>query len=118
MAQTASLCNNSSLTPPHGDQKQWGSVGDPTEVALQVLAAKMGIEKANYAKEQGWEFIHEYPFDPTIKRMTVMFREGEGKDTVRAFMKGAVERVGRCCEGYYDENGKVQPMNDGEQATC
>lgn len=41
----ASLCNQATLTRPQGDGEGWEANGDPTEIALQVSAHKLGLGK-------------------------------------------------------------------------
>lgn len=45
MGLCASLCNQATLTRPQGDDENWEANGDPTEVALQVSAHKLGLGK-------------------------------------------------------------------------
>lgn len=40
---------------------------------------------------QGYLFVNEYPFDSTIKRMTVIYLEPKGRSQV-VLTKGALER--------------------------
>lgn len=83
MMLCAGMCNNASL---ENENDIWKIVGDPTEAALITAVKKSGFNleeaKAKYQK------IHEYPFDSTRKRMTVLVKEIEsGK--ILAFSKGA-----------------------------
>ena len=67
-------------------------VGDPTEGALLVLAAKGGIDRA--AIEAKARRIGAVPFDSDRKRMTVV-RERDGRPV--AFVKGAPEVILSLC---------------------
>lgn len=69
----------------------WKSTGDPTEVALLVLSRKM-LE----APPEDYEFAAEHPFDPSIKRMSVVFLHRKSR-TFHVFAKGALERVLQVC---------------------
>ena len=40
----AALCNNAKLVPPH-EEEGWTILGDPTEAALLVAAAKGGVDR-------------------------------------------------------------------------
>ncbi|KAF9199271.1 Na+ ATPase [Haplosporangium sp. Z 27] len=104
--QTASLCNMAELrksTRPesHGE---WTAIGDPTEIALQVLAYKAGYAKPDLL-EEGFKLIAEFPFDSSVKRMSVLYqspeREGHSKE-YSIFLKGATERVLGCCTHWRD----------------
>ncbi|KAJ3056163.1 Na+ ATPase [Rhizophlyctis rosea] len=127
-AAAAGLCNNSTLHAPHGDHPDWSAVGDPTEIALQVLAHRLHFPGKNEATCRNLDFVHEHPFDSTLKRMTVLYQtqynvsatpavglttESEGEILLKVYMKGALERVLECCEGYYDSDCKiVKPVSD------
>lgn len=110
----ATECNNAQLTPPAGvpasrDRTpgklpgEWQVEGEPTEIALLVMAAKAGIEteSGRYRK------LDELPFDSDRKRMTVLLREPSGKNIL--FSKGAPDLLLDRC-GYVMTDGGVQPM--------
>jgi len=67
---TAGLCNNADLTY---ENRTWKVLGDPTEAALITLVKKSGFHLGE-AREK-FEKIHEYPFDSTRKRMTVLMKD-------------------------------------------
>ncbi|KAF9411105.1 Na+ ATPase, partial [Entomortierella beljakovae] len=80
----------------HGE---WSAIGDPTEISLQVLAYKAGLPKPELLS-QGFKLITEFPFDSTVKRMSVLYqapeKPGQEKE-YSLFLKGATERVIGCC---------------------
>ncbi|KAK7525594.1 P-type Na+-ATPase [Phyllosticta citriasiana] len=88
--QAAALCNLATVR--YNDQEsRWQTTGDPTEIALQVFAHR--FEKGKKTLERaGWKQLHEYPFDSTVKRMSVVYKE-PGKEDALIFTKGAVERI-------------------------
>ncbi|KAL8716235.1 MAG: hypothetical protein Q9220_000140 [cf. Caloplaca sp. 1 TL-2023] len=93
--QSIALCNLATVR--HDRQKQeWQAVGDPTEIALQVFAHRFTFGKKTLETEHGWNQIAEYPFDSSIKRMSVVYQQDGEKDIV-VFSKGAVERVVELC---------------------
>ncbi|KAJ2992457.1 hypothetical protein HDV02_003062 [Globomyces sp. JEL0801] len=100
----ASLCTTSNLFI---DKKtnQWKATGAPTEIALQVLAAKMSFLKADLVGKD-YEFIHEYPFDSSVKRMTTVYKHGE---EYVYFSKGALDMIISQCHKY-SENGQIHPI--------
>lgn len=84
---TAGLCNNADLNYENG---VWKVLGDPTEAALITAVKKSGFHLAE-AREK-FEKIHEYPFDSTRKRMTVLMKDsGTGK--ILALCKGAPANI-------------------------
>ncbi|KAJ3210811.1 Na+ ATPase [Dinochytrium kinnereticum] len=108
----ASLCITSSLSYDDED-KRWKATGDPTEVALQVFAAKLGYDKKSMAA-RGYNFVAEFPFDSNVKRMTVVYEQSD--KNLRYFAKGAVERLMERCVSFANENGEVVPLTDAFQA--
>lgn len=104
------LCNDSHLIPPDPESDEaWGIVGDPTEGALVVLAAKAGLDKRTV--EESMPRIAEIPFDSDRKRMTTFHRRG---DDVISFTKGAVDgTVGLCHSVLCD--GQVREMTDSDR---
>ncbi len=118
---TGALCNDATLTTTeHG----YRSVGDPTETAIVLAAAELGIPKPDL--EDLFPRIGEVPFDSTRKRMTTIHSVPEtlpawvdGIATVfppgtkaASFMKGAVERVAEASSSVL-VSGIVEPMSDG-----
>lgn len=89
------LCNLATVR--HDPNKnEWQATGDPTEIALQVFAHRFGFGKRTLEKEQGWTQYGEYPFDSSMKRMSVVYRNAAGK-SIFVFTKGAVECVIDLC---------------------
>jgi Ca2+-transporting ATPase len=73
--------------------KDGGLVGDPTEGALVVLAAKGGVDPV-LTREQ-YPRIAEVPFDAAYKLMATFHRmkNESGKDVVRCYVKGAPDQL-------------------------
>ncbi|KAI9028766.1 ATPase, P-type cation-transporter [Hyaloraphidium curvatum] len=90
------------------DDGVWKSIGDPTEVALDVLARKGLVEDDPFVKEL--TFLGEHPFDPTLKRMTVVYLHAPS-GTVYFFYKGALERVLEISSSFVSESGDVREMH-------
>ena len=61
--------------------EDWESIGDPTEVALQVLGWKVDMGKPHLTTDSTpscpycFTILDEFPFDATIKRMSVVYQE-------------------------------------------
>jgi Ca2+-transporting ATPase len=126
----AGLCNDAELDFDHEHQR-FRAVGDPTEGALAVAAAHLGLRKdrllALFPREA------EIPFDSTRKRMTTVHRivlpvgeesDGPVKAALQpiidlhgdriAFTKGAVDSILCSCRYAWHE-GEAKPMNDDWQ---
>ncbi|CUS09847.1 unnamed protein product [Tuber aestivum] len=72
--------------------ENWIASGEPTEIALQVLAMRFGHGKPSLIDTGNWDLLAEHAFDSTVKRMTVVYKNIH-TNTVEAFMKGAGEVV-------------------------
>jgi Ca2+-transporting ATPase len=66
------LCNDASLHVEEAHPRHYQVVGDPTEGALAVAAARAGLLKAEL--EQFLPRVAELPFDAQRKRMTTIHR--------------------------------------------
>jgi P-type Ca2+ transporter type 2C len=83
------LCNDATLRPPERDDPEWRPLGDPTEAALLVAGAKLGLNRS--VLERAMPRIAEVPFDSGRKRMTTAHRGPGGG--VRVLCKGAPEAL-------------------------
>ncbi|KAK2753479.1 hypothetical protein FQN54_007869 [Arachnomyces sp. PD_36] len=81
--------DNTSSVCPDGT---WTAVGEPTEIALQVLAMRFDSGKPDLLRDGNRKLLAEFPFDSAIKRMTVVYHDKKTGVT-EAFMKGAVESI-------------------------
>ena len=68
-------------------------IGDPTEGALVVLAAKGGIDAV--ATRERYPRLAELPFDAAYKLMATFHRvkDASGREVVRCFVKGAPDAL-------------------------
>ncbi|KAK3318016.1 hypothetical protein B0H66DRAFT_221479 [Apodospora peruviana] len=98
---SAALCNLSTVRYDEADEK-WKTTGEPTEIALQVFAHRFSLGKKSLVGS-GWNQIGEFPFDSSIKRMSVIYDVPENNDAGLStenslvFTKGAVERILDMC---------------------
>lgn len=109
LATIASLCNVAEVF--QDDKGQWSSRGDPTEVALQVLAQKMAVNRSNLLQTK-YKLEQEHPFDSATKRMTMVYSSKVDKEKTMLFMKGAPERILDCCTTYQDDSTKSLLVTD------
>lgn len=111
LAKTCALCantdlqkqNGSSLFKKKGAKQDWEIIGDPTEGALVVLAAKVGIWREKLAKMGNREL--EIPFDSVRKRMSVLFKEENNQRLL--YTKGAPDIVLNLCTHILINNQEV-----------
>ncbi|KAL2844729.1 hypothetical protein BJY01DRAFT_185514 [Aspergillus pseudoustus] len=71
---------------------EWTAVGEPTEIALRVFSMRFGYEKPEIIRNRGLNLHTEYPFDSSIKRMTVVYTNHQAKIN-EVYSKGAPEAL-------------------------
>jgi Ca2+-transporting ATPase len=80
----STLCNDAKIKQ-NEETKAWGIVGDPTEAALLVAAAKGGCGTDTLGRNSCLR-VQEIPFDSDRKMMTTFHNEN---DKIRCYVKGA-----------------------------
>jgi P-type Ca2+ transporter type 2C len=93
------LCNNSVL-------RDAAILGDPTEGALLVTAAKSAVNADQLTAQ--YPRLSEIPFSSESKRMSTVHTMPDG--TYMVASKGAVEMILKHCSHYLDKNGKHQKL--------
>lgn len=83
------LCNLSTVRRENGE---WSAVGEPTEIALHVLAMRFDFGKDAVISRRQISLDTEYPFDSAIKKMSVVYRN-EADGVYEVFTKGAPEAI-------------------------
>ncbi|KAM0306547.1 hypothetical protein ACHAPM_001118 [Fusarium culmorum] len=113
---SSALCNLATVRYDDEEEK-WQVTGEPTEIALQVFAHRFNSGKKTL-EGQGWKQTAEFPFDSSIKRMSVIYDAPEGASgsiietqNSMVFTKGAVERVLDLCD-YAGTGADQQPMTE------
>ena len=107
LLEISAFCNNAEISV--GSQKQKSDIsvsGDPTEIALLVMAGKANISKAHLSSE--YTIIDEIPFDSERKLMSVIVKNRSGQRYI--FTKGACDVVIKNCK-QIETNEQVIPMN-------
>jgi Na+-exporting ATPase len=99
---SGALCNLATVRYDDEEEK-WQTTGEPTEVALQVFSHRFNYGKKSL-EGKGWKQLAEFPFDSSIKRMSVIYDAPQGEtgsiietEKSMVFTKGAVERVLDLC---------------------
>lgn len=100
LLSAAALCSDATLSA----DRQSG-VGDPTEVALVVAAAAVGLEKVGL--DAAHPRRHEYAFDSDRKKMTTVHDAPGG---YVAYTKGAADQMIEACTSV-ELQGKILPMD-------
>jgi Na+-exporting ATPase len=107
----ASLANLAAVKQK--DDGVWEAHGDPTEIAIQVFAARFRMNRTDLVQVESaqWDDLVELPFDSDVKRMSVIMKHSSGNF---AFTKGAVERVIQSCTTYStdDKDGAQEVTED------
>ena len=86
-------------------------IGDPTEGALVVLAAKGGLDVEE--TRRAYPRVAEVPFDAEYKLMATFHEmEDQGRTVVRCFVKGAPDVLLARSSRYLDVDGSPKPMDD------
>lgn len=119
------LCNDAIMEPDEEGTGGYHAVGDPTEGAFVVAAARMGLWKANI--ERLMPRVAEAPFTSERKRMTTVHQVPAPEDCPNdgsfpcfaaylpktpyaAFTKGSVDGLLQVCNSVWSE-GRSEPMN-------
>src|SRR5512137_67039 len=85
LCHVAALDNKATLVPPLDRKKsRWTALGDSTDAALLVLAAKAGVQYRQLLNDN--PRVGMIPFDSVRKMMTSINKNSEGK--VTAYVKG------------------------------
>ncbi len=122
------LCNDAILECEQDRSQDYHIVGDPTEGALVLAAARMGLAKERL--EQIFPRQAEVPFDSERKRMTTVHRMPASEDEVPedfqpvwdwggwtgevdyvVFTKGAVDSLLEICDEVW-VNDHIEPINE------
>ena len=97
------LCNDALLTEQDG---RAGIIGDPTEGALVVAAAKAGLDKAGLETEAPRHA--EVPFASDYQYMATRHSQANGGSLI--YVKGSLEKLLALAESYL-EGGAVRPLD-------
>jgi magnesium-transporting ATPase (P-type) len=99
------LCNDSSVRAV-GDRRE--AVGDPTEAALVVAAAKCGLDAATVAPDH--PRLDTLPFESERQYMATLHRDPTDHTTT-VYVKGAVERLLAMSRHMLAPDGSVRDLD-------
>ena len=113
----AALCNNAYLKKKETllpglfrkSSSQWEIMGDPTEGALLVSAAKGGFWREQLELSEEEHRIDEIPFDAERKMMSVVYLDKQGQK--RLYTKGAPDVLLNLCSQVWWE-GRLVPLTE------
>ncbi len=120
------LCNDATLVPS-GESGNFQTIGDPTEAALLIAAARFEMVKGGL--QDAMPRVAELPFDSDRKRMTTVhefdrarlgafaasFRSPQLSGRYIAFTKGAVDGLLEIAGAVW-MGDRAEPMDEGWQA--
>ena len=88
-------------------------VGDPTEGALVVLAAKGGLDPT--LTRDLYPRVATLPFDAAYKLMATFHRmtDAQGRDVIRAYVKGAPDQLLARASSAHGPDGTDVPIDEG-----
>jgi len=107
LLRTAILCNDACL---ERESEAWSIIGDPTEGALVVAAAKAGLDKKEL--DALYPRIAEVPFTSERKRMSTVHAAPDGMKIVCA--KGAPEIVLARCNRIW-RDGRIVELGEADR---
>ncbi|MFW6068854.1 MAG: cation-translocating P-type ATPase [Chloroflexota bacterium] len=118
LVRAMTLANDAVLQAEEDNPEEKRTIGDPTEGALVVAAAQLGLEKESL--EERWPRVAEVPFTSERKRMTTIHERRNGTrelelpwEDVRflAYSKGAVDSLLEISDRVWVGNEAV-PLDD------
>jgi Ca2+-transporting ATPase len=118
LLHSAMLCNDARLVQKKEEkgEKAWQIIGDPTEGAMIVAAAKAGLSRDE--TEQALPRVMEIPFDSERKRMTTIHRRKAARSQLPfecpstvAFLKGAPDILLNLCS-HIVMDGNAVPFSE------
>ncbi|KAH4985514.1 hypothetical protein HBI76_126300 [Parastagonospora nodorum] len=68
----------------------WKAYGEPTEIALHVLASRFGMGKEDILSTHNIHLATEFSFDSTVKKMSVVYKDNQSS-LLDVYTKGATE---------------------------
>ncbi|MCW2996203.1 MAG: family P-type ATPase, partial [Conexibacter sp.] len=111
LLRTAVLCNNATLTRDAGSDGGWSRSGDPSESALLLAAAQLGVDVPALQAGRDTRRKRLFAFDARLKRMATLDAEPDGGDA-RIHAKGAPLELLKRCTTVRGADGRERPLDD------
>jgi calcium-translocating P-type ATPase len=111
LLRTAVYCNNATLSR---DGDDWSRSGDPSESALLLAAAELGVDVPALQAGRGDRRKRLFAFDARLKRMATLDAEPSGEARIHA--KGAPLELLKRCTTVRSADGRERPLD--AQATA
>ena len=102
LLETGVLCSDSSIQKSDRPG-EYATAGDPTEIALLLMAAGTGITAERLAVH--WKRLLEVPFDSRSRQMTVVVENRNGERLLLA--KGGFDVIVARCSSFQTETGTM-----------
>lgn len=112
LLRTAALCNSAVLQ--QDESGQWEAIGDSTDAALQLMAARLDYGKSNL-QQKGWQVLDGVPFDSDRKRMSMICLSPENEPFV--LVKGAAEAIVSVSTCILEAQGETGSIDSLRQAS-
>jgi calcium-translocating P-type ATPase len=113
LLRTAVFCNNATLS--RGDDGAWSRSGDPSESALLLAAAQLGVDVAAIQAGRDARRRRLFAFNARLKRMATLDVESGGQPRIHA--KGAPLELLERCTSLRAADGSERPL-DAEGAAA
>ncbi len=113
LLRAAVLCNNATLS--RGDHGGWSRSGDPSESALLLAAAQLGVDVPALQAGRETRRRRLFAFNARLKRMSTLDREPDEEPQIHA--KGApLELLARCTTARTADGGEHALDADAAEA--
>jgi magnesium-transporting ATPase (P-type) len=106
LLRIGSMCNAARLQPPDDQHGMWRVLGDPTEAALLVVAAKAGLDRDHDLRLR--PPIRQLAFDPRRKRMSTIHRAIHPEQHMVVYAKGAPRELLAHCSRILLEDRELE----------
>jgi potassium/sodium efflux P-type ATPase len=100
----------------------WKAHGEPTEIALHVLASRFNMGKEDILNSHDIHLATEFSFDSTVKKMTVVYKDNQS-GLLDVYTKGATEFMLPVLDISEQERNEISALaesmaNEGLRVLC